>query len=51
MTDNLLTEDGYVYLENCIPKELIDGINSKLDTLVPDRAVNDTFSHATGGIS
>jgi ectoine hydroxylase-related dioxygenase (phytanoyl-CoA dioxygenase family) len=37
MTD--LTEGpGYIFLENVIPDDLIDGINSKLDTLYPVRA-------------
>lgn len=36
---NDLTEgEGYLFLENVVPHELIDSINSKLDTLYPVRA-------------
>jgi len=38
---NDLTEgEGYLFFENVIPDELIDGINSKLDTLYPVRATS-----------
>jgi ectoine hydroxylase-related dioxygenase (phytanoyl-CoA dioxygenase family) len=35
---DLTTGEGYIFLENIIPHDLIDGINSKLDTLYPVRA-------------
>lgn len=38
---NELTEgEGYLFLENIIPDDLIDSINSKLDTLYPVRATS-----------
>ena len=41
MTFNDLTEgEGYLFFENVIPEDLIDSINSKLDTLYPVRAMS-----------
>jgi ectoine hydroxylase-related dioxygenase (phytanoyl-CoA dioxygenase family) len=36
--DDLTEGEGYLFFENIIPDVLIDGINSKLDTLYPVRA-------------
>ncbi len=44
---NDLTEgEGYIFLENIIPNELIDSINSKLDTLYPVRASSSGKTYA-----
>ena len=44
---NELTEgEGYLFLENVIPIDLIDAINSKLDTLYPVRAVSSDRQYA-----
>ena len=37
---------GYVFIENIIPDNLIDGINSKLDTLYPVRATSSGKTYA-----
>jgi len=44
-----LTEgEGYLFFENIIPDNLIDGINSKLDTLYPVRASSAGKTYAEG---
>ena len=46
---NDLTEgEGYLFFENSIPVELIDAINSKLDTLYPVRATSSGKIYAEG---
>ena len=48
--NNELTEgDGYLFLENAIPHNLIDSINSKLNTLRPVRAVDSDRNYAERG--
>lgn len=42
-----LTEgEGYLFFENVIPEDLIDGINSKIDTLYPVRASSSGKTYA-----
>lgn len=38
--NNLTDGEGYIFIENVIPEDLIDGINCKLDTLYPIRATS-----------
>ena len=47
--NNLTEGDGYLFFENIIPHNLIDSINSKLNTLHPVRAVDSDRNYAERG--
>ena len=44
----LIDGTGYIFIENAIPEDLIDSINSKLDTLYPVRATSSGKTYAEG---